>query len=222
MPPIDFVAAGLAAAERRAWFARCRAAPVPLPRARKASVEELDVAVAAALARGRSSLEEKRMARATMSVAPPPSGGRRTCVVCGMATAQAGVPACRLCIEEIDTARVRLDGRRRVARAAIEVATADAQAARNALDERDQRRWDKIVAARLKAARDESARAWVGKVKAAIDNATSPAVSDAIRRVWWADEALHWTIEGAAEEMRRADVAETQLEASVKQKEGQL
>jgi hypothetical protein len=29
MPQIDLITAGMAAAERRAWFARCKAAPIP-------------------------------------------------------------------------------------------------------------------------------------------------------------------------------------------------
>lgn len=219
----DYLSLGLAAARRRAWFARCRAAPVPPPPARPVSVAELDAAVAAALARGTSSLEEKRMGRIALSQIPERApGGRAPCAVCGLALARAvpSIPICRHCADSPDAVRARLDGRRQAAERAIAAATAEAQAARDALDARDAARWDKIAAALLASARlggragtaTPEQRAWLDKVKAAIHNPASPAVSDALRRVWHADEALYWTVGGASDDLRRVEVVRLMYE----------
>lgn len=98
-----------------------------------------------------------------------------------------------------------------------------------ALDEDDARRWAKIVENRAVAeAGGGWAVAWLAKVEAAVEDASSPKVSDALRRAWraadvsdplrraWlADEVAFWARASALEELRRVDVAAAHLEAAL-------
>jgi hypothetical protein len=97
----------------------------------------------------------------------------------------------------------------------------DAQAARDDLSEDNRRRWDKIAAARLAVGRvgrfantaTSEQAAWLAKVAKAIDTPGDSRISDAIRRVWVADEAAFWAAEGAAAEERRVFAVLAQVES---------
>jgi hypothetical protein len=230
----DYVALGLAAHARRAWLRQARSAPLPpapAPRGRHVSVAELDEAIAAALVRGRNSLED-HMPRVHIKLVPEPAAPRRTpCVVCGLALALA-LPlhdVCVHCAAAPDASRARLADRRAGHERALSVAHTEAQAALDALSETDRARWNKIAATRLAVARvgrwegtaTPEQQQWLDRVKAAIHNEQSTAVSDALRRAWHADEVAFWAVAGAAEQLRRVDVAAAQLAACLEALEAQ-
>jgi hypothetical protein len=111
----------------------------------------------------------------------------------------------------------------------LSAALDEAQAALDALSPQDRARWDKIAAARLAVARvgrwegtaPPEQQQWLDKVKAAILDEQSTAVSDALRRAWHADEVAFWAVAGAAEQLRRVDVAAAQLAACLEALEAQ-
>jgi hypothetical protein len=112
-------------------------------------------------------------------------------------------------------------GRLAVIRERLYTAERDAQAAREALTEAERVRWDKIAAARLAVGRvgrfagtaTSEQAAWLAKVARAIDTPGDARISDAIRRVWVADEAAFWAAEGAAAEERRVFTVLAQVES---------
>jgi hypothetical protein len=212
------------------WFARCRVAPIPPPivRGRRVTVEELDAAIVAALARGHSSLREPSMARVALSQVPPHAkSGRVSCVVCGIALPPAvpGIPVCQHCADDPSMSRELLAARRASIVRDRDAATSEAQAARDALTAEDTRRWDKIATARLACERvgrhagkaTPEQRAWIARVQSAIHNPQSTAVSNALRRVWYADEVAYWSSGGATEALRRVDAAAAHLEACLEE-----
>lgn len=237
----DLVSAGIAAANRRAWLRRAQsaaspppvsrerlaaicaraAAECPPPPARSVSVEELDAAVAAALARGHSSLEELRMAKIHMSQVPPrPRVRRGQCLLCGLSLelVEADCPICQLCAENAAESRKKLAGRRADTEAQLAAAEGEWQAAFTALDERDMRRWAQITelmsACDMEVATDEQ-RARLAKIRAALLDPADDRMSDALRRVYAADEVVCWARLGAKDALWKVNTAAAHLESAV-------
>jgi hypothetical protein len=160
------------------------------------------------------------MPKATIQTAP-----RVPCVTCDRFAERAhpGHAICSGCAATPDLTRERLTLRIERIQQRIAQASQEAQDARDALPPSDVPKWDKIAAARLAVGRSgrfsntatEATRTWLRKVQRAIDTKGSTQVSDAIRRVWLADEIAHWAIAGASDEERRARVALEQFEACV-------
>jgi hypothetical protein len=223
----DLSLRGIEAARRRVWLARAASAPIPAPRPPAyvpVSVGELDDAVAAALVRGRSSLEVLRMGKVHTTQIPEATSRRAPCAVCGLNIKQARLdaPICQHCADAPDSARAMLATRRAQAERRRDNAAETLLRAIDALDEADLARWHKICAWRLAAARvgrwegvgEADAIARLERVKAAVHSG-SDRVSAALRLVWLTDEEAHWIDAGAADALRRLDVAAEHLESVV-------
>lgn len=231
MKTSDLVALGVASANHARWVAVARATPrppaptpdrlaqiiarivgeQPVPATERVSVADLDTAIAHALARGTSSLEEARMARVALSQVPPRTERRVSCVVCRLALERhpdyPDAPICTACADDIPASRQRLADRRAGYERTLARAQLQATMTVEALDESDASRWVQIVAARD----DARQTRWLERVKTAIYTPSSTKVSDALRRCWNADEVAFWTKVGAEGEIRRVDVAEAHL-----------
>jgi hypothetical protein len=214
------IGAGINAARVRDWIGRCKdLPPPPLLRVPYARIDP--AAIDAAIARGTSSLDRSAtMPKATIQTAP-----RVPCVACDR-FAERAHPAhaiCSGCAATPDLTRERLTQRIARIQDRIVKAAQDAQDARDALPPSDVPKWDKISAARLAVGRSgrfsdtatEATRTWLRKVQKAIDTKASTQVSDAIRRVWLADEIAYWAISGASDEERRARIALEQFDACI-------
>ena len=225
----DLITAGLEAQRVRDWLAHCATLPPPpeppMPYVKYDPIAH-EAAIAAALQRGRTSLEERRMPRITLQTAPAaPERSRGQCVACDMLSDRAhpAYPVCGRCAAEPGLTRQRLVQRIAAIHQRTETSAHEAQAARDALSDTDAAKWDKIAAVRLAVGRTgrhagtatPAQRAWLAKVQKALDTPASTQVSDAIRRVAVADEAHHWVVAGAAEAERRARVALAQVEECI-------
>jgi len=220
-------------AARRAWLAAARVAPIPDPPAPPYAPLRPDAheaAVAAALARGTSTLQQWKdngMPRIQLQTgrqtpATPAASPRVTCVVCQLFAprALAGHAVCAPCAERPDAARSILASRSARALAAVLPAQAELDAAYTALTDGERARWQAICQARIAVGRagrwqgtaDAATREKLQRTKDAIDR-NDPRISEGLRRIWHADEALFWANEVAADEGRRVAVAGEQLEA---------
>lgn len=212
--------------EHRAWLRAARAAPIPLARVPYValSLDDHAAAVDAALAAGRTSLQEwkeRSMPNVRVPAEPAPSP-RCTCAVCQRYAprALAGHAVCADCAGNEPAARDILDARRRRVLNALVGPQAEHDAAHAALDDAERARWRAICQARLAVGRvgrwagtaDDATRRRLRRTQEAID-AGDPRISEPLRRMWHADEALFWASEVAADEGRRVEVAAAQFEA---------
>jgi hypothetical protein len=227
---LDPIAAALQEARIKAWLAKCATLPPPPPLPmpyRQHDPARHEAAVAAALARGVSSLEEyQTMPRIALQTTPAaPSRARGQCIACDMLSDRAhpAYPVCDRCAAEPDTTRQRLEQRITTAQQRVVNAANEAQSARDALSEADAKKWSKIAAARLAIGRTgrhadtatPEQRVWLAKVQRALDTPTNTQVSDALRLVALADEAHYWIAAGAATAERQARIALAQFEECI-------
>lgn len=226
----DLYAAAAQLTEHRAWLRAARnAPPLPprpprLPRVAYAPLP-LDAhadAIAVGLRTGHSSLEEYRRNPMPKAAIAPPSG-RIACLVCTLVAprALAGHAICRECIAAPDRAAAILESRERRPVGMLTNANAAANAAYDALDEAERDRWRKIQAARaaVKAGTaDEATAARLASTQRAIDT-QNPRITDGLRNMWVADEALFWASAVANADLRRVGIAREALAACVEELE---
>jgi hypothetical protein len=230
-PTDDTLLAAARLSEHRAWLAAAKAAPVPAyaptPPYAPLRPAEHDAAVAEALARGTTTLQqfkERPMARVKLQTPAAPSGpsagpARVTCVVCQMYAPRAleGHPVCAACTADPAAARSILTSRSARVLAGVLPAQGALDRAYAALDAAEQARWRAITAARRAVAADTAdaaTRERLRRTQAAMD-AGDPRISEALRAVWVADEALYWANEVAADEGRRVAAAAAQFEEAL-------
>lgn len=222
----DTLAAAARLTEHRAWLRAARTAPIPPPHVDYAPLRpaEHDAAVADALARGTTSLQqwkERPMPKVRLQTAPaaPAASPRVTCVVCQIYAprALAGHAVCAPCVEAPESARSILMSRSARVLASALPAQAEFDAAYAALSDAERARWAAIVQARLQVARgaaDDATRARLERTAAAIDRG-DPKIGPALARIWRADEGLYWANVVAADEGRRVAVAGAQYDAAL-------
>lgn len=192
----DLVTEGIAAAQRRVWYATCQTALLPTRS---------------------GDLTREPMARTTIA-----RSTRIVCLVCGMAAEECapGHALCATCGADIPASRARLDAREHGFSAQALAASAELATALEALSEAERGVWDRWQAAKLATTRvgrwantaDPALAQRVATMQVILDNPADARVSADFRRAATLQEYAYWMNAGAAEQARQVGVARAALD----------